>query len=90
MFWAEIKQLWDEGAYNYFHDIWNLMDILMIAFYTAAFTLWAIREFRYRGALAEARKIDPNVDRYNFTFADNGKPTVRYMAIGLGVKISTF
>ncbi|XP_064635517.1 short transient receptor potential channel 7-like isoform X2 [Lineus longissimus] len=76
MFWAEVKELWEEGAYNYIHDIWNLMDICMIAFYTSAFTLWTVREFRQRSALRDAQLMNPNVVRSNHTFEDSDPSTI--------------
>lgn len=39
MFWGETKQLWEEGAFDYFHDIWNWMDITMIALYAASYSI---------------------------------------------------
>lgn len=42
MFWAECKQLWDEGVKEYFAQMWNYMDITMLALYTASYTIESI------------------------------------------------
>ncbi|XP_076449975.1 short transient receptor potential channel 6-like [Babylonia areolata] len=39
MFWAECKQLWEEGVKGYFSQMWNYMDITMLALYTAAYAI---------------------------------------------------
>lgn len=39
MFWAECKQLWEEGIRGYFSQMWNYMDITMLALYTAAYAI---------------------------------------------------
>ncbi|XP_048242229.1 short transient receptor potential channel 7-like [Haliotis rufescens] len=39
MFWAECKQLWEEGVREYFSQIWNYMDIMMLALYTASYAV---------------------------------------------------
>lgn len=39
MFWAECKQLWEEGIRGYFSQMWNYMDITMLALYTAAYAV---------------------------------------------------
>ncbi|XP_059163999.1 short transient receptor potential channel 6-like [Physella acuta] len=38
MFWAECKQLWEEGVKGYFSQMWNYMDITMLALYTAGYS----------------------------------------------------
>lgn len=40
--WAEIKQLWDEGAYEYVHDMWNILDFVTNSLYIATLTLRVI------------------------------------------------
>ncbi|KAK7486358.1 hypothetical protein BaRGS_00022406 [Batillaria attramentaria] len=39
MFWAECKQLWEMGVRGYFSQMWNYMDITMLALYTAAYAI---------------------------------------------------
>ncbi|GFS03949.1 short transient receptor potential channel, partial [Elysia marginata] len=39
LMWSEIKQLWDEGAIEYIHDMWNILDFCTNALYIATFTL---------------------------------------------------
>lgn len=39
LIWAEIKQLWDEGAHDYVHDMWNILDFVTNSLYIATFTL---------------------------------------------------
>nr|WEY24736.1 transient receptor potential cation channel subfamily C member 5 [Aplysia californica] len=39
LMWSEIKQLWDEGAIEYIHDMWNILDFLTNSLYIATFTL---------------------------------------------------
>lgn len=40
--WTEIKQLWDEGAHNYIHDMWNILDFVTNSLYIATLTLRVI------------------------------------------------
>lgn len=42
MFWAECKQLWEEGIQIYFSQMWNYMDITMLALYTAGYSTEAV------------------------------------------------
>ena len=39
LIWAEIKQLWDEGALEYIYDMWNILDFTTNSLYIATFTL---------------------------------------------------
>ncbi|XP_059157751.1 short transient receptor potential channel 4-like isoform X3 [Physella acuta] len=39
LMWSEIKQLWDEGAIEYIHDMWNILDFFTNSLYIATFTL---------------------------------------------------
>ena len=40
--WTEIKQLWDEGAHEYVHDMWNILDFVTNSLYIATLTLRVI------------------------------------------------
>ena len=40
--WTEIKQLWDEGAHEYVHDMWNILDFITNSLYIATLTLRVI------------------------------------------------
>ena len=42
LIWAEIKQLWDEGAHEYVHDMWNILDFVTNSLYIATLTLRVI------------------------------------------------
>ncbi|XP_013421841.2 transient receptor potential-gamma protein isoform X1 [Lingula anatina] len=39
LIWAEIKQLWDEGAQEYIQDMWNILDFATNTLYIATITL---------------------------------------------------
>ncbi|XP_071804854.1 short transient receptor potential channel 7-like isoform X1 [Asterias amurensis] len=38
-FWAEIKQIWEEGHRRYLASVWNWLDIAMLNFYMSSFAL---------------------------------------------------
>ena len=40
--WAEVKQLWSDGAKSYILDMWNLLDFLTNALYVATIALRVI------------------------------------------------
>ena len=42
LIWTEIKQLWDEGAEEYVHDMWNILDFVTNSLYIATLTLRVI------------------------------------------------
>ncbi|XP_060577329.1 transient receptor potential-gamma protein-like isoform X3 [Ruditapes philippinarum] len=42
LIWTEIKQLWDEGADEYCHDMWNILDFVTNSLYIATLTLRVI------------------------------------------------
>ena len=42
LIWIEIKQLWDEGAEEYVHDMWNILDFVTNSLYIATLTLRVI------------------------------------------------
>ncbi|WAQ99587.1 TRPG-like protein [Mya arenaria] len=44
LIWTEIKQLWDEGADEYCHDMWNILDFVTNALYIATLTLRVQKE----------------------------------------------
>lgn len=65
MFWAECKQLLIEGVRDYFSQIWNFMDIAMLALYTASFSVQAVVHSK-ASALREYNK-------YNYVTMSPGK-----------------
>ena len=44
--WAEVKQLWDEGARAYIQDMWNILDFITNSLYIATFTLKLVAYLR--------------------------------------------
>lgn len=46
LIWAEIKQLWDEGALEYIYDMWNILDFTTNSLYIATFTLRLLAYFK--------------------------------------------
>ncbi|CAH1777718.1 unnamed protein product [Owenia fusiformis] len=42
LIWAEVKQLWDEGARAYIHDMWNILDFITNSLYLATIALRAV------------------------------------------------
>ena len=52
MFWAECKQLWEEGVKGYFSQMWNYMDITMLALYTAGYSTEGVIYTKTRGLVA--------------------------------------
>ncbi|CAG5122774.1 unnamed protein product, partial [Candidula unifasciata] len=59
MFWAECKQLWEEGLQIYFSQMWNYMDITMLALYTAGYSTEAVI---YRKTQGYASSLDHRDD----------------------------
>ncbi|XP_076467628.1 short transient receptor potential channel 4-like [Babylonia areolata] len=59
LIWAEIKQLWDEGALEYIYDMWNIADFTTNSLYIATFTL---RLIAYLQVQEERRRGDPRAD----------------------------
>ncbi|KAL8569260.1 hypothetical protein ACOMHN_029881 [Nucella lapillus] len=59
LIWAEIKQLWDEGALEYIYDMWNIADFTTNSLYIATFTL---RLLAYLKVQEERRQGDPSAD----------------------------
>ncbi|XP_067655536.1 short transient receptor potential channel 7-like [Haliotis asinina] len=65
MFWAECKQLWEEGVREYFSQIWNYMDIMMLALYTASYAIEGViytkaRDIHTTGLIASEDDSIPN------------------------------
>ena len=48
LIWTEIKQLWDEGAEEYVHDMWNILDFVTNSLYIATLTLRVIAYLQVR------------------------------------------
>ena len=44
--WAEVKQLWDDGAKVYMQDMWNILDFITNSLYIATFTLKLVAYLR--------------------------------------------
>ncbi|XP_076446339.1 short transient receptor potential channel 4-like [Babylonia areolata] len=59
LIWAEIKQLWDEGALEYIYDMWNIADFTTNSLYIATFTL---RLLAYLQVQEERKRGDPSAD----------------------------
>ncbi|CAI9734239.1 short transient receptor potential channel 3-like [Octopus vulgaris] len=73
MFWAECKQLWDEGVKEYFAQMWNYMDITMLALYTASYTIESIVSI----------KSSSYNDTSSSEFSENLLPNPRVLALVL-------
>ena len=61
LIWAEIKQLWDEGAHDYVHDMWNILDFVTNSLYIATFTLRLIAYLQ----VSQYNKVTSSKDIYN-------------------------
>ena len=48
LIWSEIKQLWEEGAEEYCHDMWNILDFVTNSLYIATLTLRVIAYLQVR------------------------------------------
>ncbi|XP_069752099.1 short transient receptor potential channel 5-like isoform X4 [Narcine bancroftii] len=48
--WAEIKEMWYGGFYEYVHDWWNLMDFAMNSLYLATISLKIVAHVKYNGS----------------------------------------
>ncbi|KAL8587650.1 hypothetical protein ACOMHN_045339 [Nucella lapillus] len=59
LIWAEIKQLWDEGALEYIYDMWNIADFTTNSLYIATFSL---RLIAYLQVQEERKRGDPRAD----------------------------
>ncbi|XP_025084879.1 LOW QUALITY PROTEIN: transient receptor potential-gamma protein-like [Pomacea canaliculata] len=59
LIWAEIKQLWDEGALEYIYDMWNILDFTTNSLYIATFTLRLLAYFKVQ---EEKKRTDPNAN----------------------------
>ncbi|KAI8770922.1 short transient receptor potential channel 3 [Biomphalaria glabrata] len=57
MFWAECKQLWEEGVKGYFSHMWNYMDITMLALYTAGYSTEGVIYTKTNGYFADNQLI---------------------------------
>ncbi|XP_055899528.1 uncharacterized protein LOC106062840 isoform X1 [Biomphalaria glabrata] len=57
MFWAECKQLWEEGVKGYFSQMWNYMDITMLALYTAGYSTEGVIYTKTNGYFADNHLI---------------------------------
>jgi hypothetical protein len=49
--WEEMKQLFDQGAIDYFRSVWNIIDSLMLTFLLTSFTLDFIIPIKLRNAM---------------------------------------
>lgn len=58
--WEEMKQLFEQGAGNYFRSVWNIIDSLMLTFLLTSFTLDVIVPIRLQSSLAQ-HQINFNV-----------------------------
>ncbi len=46
LIWAEVKQLWDDGAKTYVQDMWNILDFITNSLYIATFTLKMVAYYK--------------------------------------------
>lgn len=53
LIWSEIKQIWMQGALEYIHDMWNIMDFVTNSLYLATFTLRLLAWLQVRKEKAE-------------------------------------
>ncbi|ELT89523.1 hypothetical protein CAPTEDRAFT_172686 [Capitella teleta] len=57
--WAEVKQLWNDGAKTYVQDMWNILDFATNSLYIATFALKLVAYLRVED---EKRNGDPRAD----------------------------
>ncbi|XP_062590016.1 short transient receptor potential channel 3-like [Saccostrea cucullata] len=50
--WEEVKQLYDQGAGDYFRSVWNVIDFLMLTLLLTSFTLDVVIPLRLKRTLA--------------------------------------
>lgn len=55
-----MKQLFEQGAGNYFRSVWNIIDSLMLTFLLTSFTLDVVVPIRLQSSLAQ-HQINFNV-----------------------------
>ncbi|XP_052795116.1 transient receptor potential-gamma protein-like isoform X1 [Mya arenaria] len=63
LIWTEIKQLWDEGADEYCHDMWNILDFVTNALYIATLTLRVIAYLQVQKERELGRTEQANLQR---------------------------
>ncbi|XP_063415087.1 short transient receptor potential channel 4-like isoform X2 [Mytilus trossulus] len=68
--WAEIKQLWDEGAYEYVHDMWNILDFVTNSLYIATLTLRVIAYVQVQREIAAGHKELAELERKHWKAYD--------------------
>ncbi|CAC5362088.1 TRPC4 [Mytilus coruscus] len=68
--WAEIKQLWDEGAYEYVHDMWNILDFVTNSLYIATLTLRVIAYVQVQKEIAAGHKELAELERKHWKAYD--------------------
>uniref|UniRef100_K1S2W3 Transient receptor potential-gamma protein n=1 Tax=Magallana gigas TaxID=29159 RepID=K1S2W3_MAGGI len=69
LIWAEIKQLWDEGAHDYVHDMWNILDFVTNSLYIATFTLRLIAYLQVQKEIQE-NKASAQLERKDWNAYD--------------------
>ncbi|GMT19061.1 hypothetical protein PFISCL1PPCAC_10358 [Pristionchus fissidentatus] len=47
LIWVEIKQLWDEGVFDYCHNLWNILDFITNSLYLSTFALRTVAYFMF-------------------------------------------
>ena len=60
MFWAECKQLWEEGLRDYFSQIWNYMDITMLALFSASYAIEGVIYTKARHLRSDHLLVSPS------------------------------
>lgn len=68
MFWNECKQLYAEGYLNYFTDLWNIVDVVMIALYTAAYAVWILTEIKFKTYIRYKNLTNSSIRNEAFDF----------------------
>ncbi|XP_033743329.1 LOW QUALITY PROTEIN: transient receptor potential-gamma protein-like [Pecten maximus] len=67
--WAEVKQLWDEGAHEYVHDMWNILDFVTNSLYIATLTLRVIAYLQVQQEKLEGKE-SANLQRKDWNAYD--------------------
>ncbi|XP_064607916.1 transient receptor potential-gamma protein-like [Liolophura sinensis] len=56
LIWSEVKELWNEGAKSYIHDMWNILDFATNSLYIATLTLRVISYMQVSKERAEGKR----------------------------------
>nr|CFW94256.1 Eka-Trpl2 protein [Euperipatoides kanangrensis] len=61
--WTEIKQLWDDGLYEYVHDMWNVLDFITNSLYIATIGLRVVAYLQVQKEISENKLRDAYAQR---------------------------